>query len=204
ARGQRLAPARILEYLTIRPGGLQILVGGGRDLPPRQQTMRATIAWSYELLSPVEQTLFRRLAVFAGGWTTEAAEAVASELKIENEKLEKEQSRAPFSILNSQFSILEGLDSLVDKSLIVETEEHGAPRFTRLETIREYALERLEESGELEVVRRRHAGYYLALAEAEARTLAGAEQAAGLARQEREHDNLRAALAWARERGEID
>src|SRR5262249_44579331 len=153
----------------------------------------------------IEQTLFRRLAVFAGGWTPEAAEAVASELKIENEQLKKEQSQAPFSILNSQFSILNLLDSLADKSLIVQTEEHhGAPRFTMLETIREYALERLEENEELEAVRRRHAAYCVALAEAAATTLGGAEQATGLARLEMEHDNLRAALAWARERGEIE
>jgi predicted ATPase/DNA-binding SARP family transcriptional activator len=203
ARGQRLAPARILEYLTTRPGGLQILAGGARDLPPRQQTMRATIAWSYDLLSPVEQTLFRRLAVFAGGWTVEGAEAITDfgfslfDFGFEYSAIQNRKSKIE--------NVLEGLDSLVDKSLIVQTEElDGALRFTMLETIREYALERLEESGELEVVRQLHAACYLALAEAEATTLGGAEQAAGLARLEREHDNLRAALAWARERGELE
>jgi predicted ATPase len=202
ARGQRLAPARILEYLTTRSGGLEILVGGGRDLPPRQQTMRATIAWSYDLLSSAEQTLFRRLAVFAGGWSPEAAEAVC-ELRMKNEELRKVSPES--AILNSQFSILNLLDSLVDKSLIVQMDEHaGAPRFTMLETIREYGLERLEESKELNAVRRCHALYYLALAEAQVTTLSGPEQAAGLARLEREHDNLRAALAWARESADTD
>ena len=100
--------------------------------------------------------------------------------------------------------ILESLDSLVDKSLILQADEpDGAPRFSMPETIREYAFERLEEGRELEPARLRHAAHYLALAEAEAARLAGPEQAAGLARLEREHDNLRAALAWARESGDI-
>ncbi|HEX9373689.1 MAG TPA: tetratricopeptide repeat protein, partial [Roseiflexaceae bacterium] len=106
ARSQRLSPHRMLEYLKTRPGGLQILVGGGRDLPARQQTMRATIAWSYDLLNPVEQVLFHRLAVFVGGWTAEAAEAVC-ELRIGcplgDEKLRKVSPES--AILNSQFSI---------------------------------------------------------------------------------------------------
>jgi WD40 repeat protein/predicted ATPase/DNA-binding SARP family transcriptional activator len=207
ARGQRLSPDRMLEHLKTRPGGLQILAGGGRDLPARQQTMRATIAWSYDLLGPAEQTLFRRLAVFAGGWTPEAAEAVWADKKTSgqgDEEIERENSRSLSPGLLVSLSVLEGLDSLVDKSLVVQTEEHdGTPRFTMLETIREYALERMEESVELGAVQRRHAIYYLALVEAEATTLAGAEQAAGLARLEREHDNLRAALVWARESGEI-
>ncbi len=196
ARGQRLSPDRMLEHLKMRPGGLQILVGGGRDLPARQQTIRATIAWSYDLLSPVEQTLFRRLAVFEGGWTLEGAEAVAT---LNVQTLERSNVQT-----FKRSNVLDGLDSLVDKSLIIQTEEHdGAPRFTMLETIREYALERLEESGEMEAVQRQHAAYYLALAEAEATTLAGAEQAAGLARLEREHDNLRAALAYCLEAREL-
>ena len=212
ARGQRLAPARILEHLRTRQGRLQILAGGGRDLPPRQQTMRAAIAWSYDLLSPLEQALFRRLAVFVGSWTLQAAHAICTELSIENAALKKEAgthkqgftANHQDTFLNSQFSNLTSLESLVDQSLIVQMEEpDGAPRFAMLETIREYALEQLEESGELEAVRRRHAAFYLTLAEAEATTLAGAEQAAGLARLEQEHDNLRAALTWTRERGEL-
>ena len=104
ARSQRLSPSRILEHLKTRPGGLQILVGGGRDLPARQQTMRATIAWSYDLLSPAEQTLFRRLAVFVGGWIVEAAEAVASELNPAHEDHARRAGSCAFSI--GQCSIL--------------------------------------------------------------------------------------------------
>src|SRR5262249_6091766 len=111
ARGQRLSPDRMLEHLKTRPGGRQILVGGRRDLPARQQTIRATIAWSYDLLSPVEQTLFRRLAVFAGGWMVEGAEAVCGDWRL---GIRDWAGESPISDLQSP--ILDLLDSLVDKS----------------------------------------------------------------------------------------
>jgi predicted ATPase len=176
ARVKALSPAQILERLEQR---LPLLTGGARDLPERQRTLRATIEWSYELLTPEEQRLFSRLAVFSGGCTLEAAEQVAD-------------------------ADLDTLQSLVDKSLLRHTEE----RFWMLETIREYAAEQLEESGEADEQRRRHAEHLLALAE-------GLEQIVreelirgggteGLARLEREHDNLRAALDQLEESGEAE
>jgi predicted ATPase len=176
ARSTLFPPEALLARLSSR---LQLLTGGPRDLPARQQTLRDTIAWSYDLLTDSEQKLFRRLCVFIGGRTLDAIAAVctaAGELDSE---------------------IVDGLGSLVDKSLLWQ--DAGAtrePRFLMLETIWEYGLEQLEHAGEAEVTRRAHAFYYLQLVEQCERHLWGAEQAQALHRLEQEHDNLRAALAW--------
>ena len=199
ARSKLLTPAALLARLGMsqesgRSEGspLQLLTGGSRDLPARQQTLRSMIDWSYDLLEPGEQRLFARLAVFVGGTTLEAATAVMSS-DLHNSELITQ---------NSELDILDGLASLLDKSLLrrgagVEDE----PRFLMLETIREYALERLAMFGEAVTLRRRHAEYYLALASAAEPELTGSQQAAWLDRLEREHDNLRAALSWALECG---
>jgi tetratricopeptide (TPR) repeat protein len=159
---------------------LALLTGGARDLPPHQRTLRSTIDWSHDVLHADEQILFRRLSVFAGGCTLEAAQAVCTA----GDDLPQD--------------VLDGLASLSDKSLLRLTEGvAGAPRFTMLETIREYALEQLNLSGEAKALRRRHAAYFLDLAERAAPQLHRAEQQTWLARLEAEHDNLRAALTWA-------
>ena len=145
ARTRLLSPEAMLARLG---HSLALLTGGRRDLPARQQTLRNAIAWSYDLLDPDEQRLFRRLGVFVGGFTLDAAEAVCTvegDLAVE---------------------VLDGLESLVAKSLVKqEAGSVGAARFTLLETIREYALERLEESGEAEALRRRHAQQMVAFTE---------------------------------------
>jgi non-specific serine/threonine protein kinase len=147
--------------------------------------MRDAIAWSYDLLSDEEQALFRRLAVFVGGWTLEAAEAVGSAGD------------------DSTLGVLERLASLADKSLLREEDGPGGePRFLMLETVREYGLERLANSGEEVAGRAAHADYFLALAERIAPLLRGVEARARFAGLEREHGNLRAALAWFAARGE--
>jgi predicted ATPase/class 3 adenylate cyclase len=184
ARVKLLSPQAMLVRLSRR---LDLLTDGPRDLPERQQTLRDTIGWSYDLLTSGEQTLYRRLAVFSGGWTLEAAEAVCP------------------TGGGLDIGVLEGLGSLVDKSLVrrqtVGTQRE--PRFSMLETIREYGLEQLNASGESEALWRTHAAYYLALAEQAAPYLTGSEQGVWLERLERNHDNLRAALGWARERGDV-
>jgi predicted ATPase/class 3 adenylate cyclase/Tfp pilus assembly protein PilF len=184
ARVRLLPPEALLARLSTR-----LLTGGARDLEARQQTMRATIAWSEALLTPAERVLFRRLAVFVGGCTLEAAETVCVE----------PEGAEPLGL-----DVLEGLSTLVDHSLVQQWEEDGEPRFGLLHTIREYALERLEGSGEAEVLRRAHAAFFLTLAEQAEPELTGPEARAWLARLEREHGNLRAALGWARERGEAE
>jgi len=162
---------------------LPLLTGGPRDLPERQQTLRATLAWSYELLTPAEQAVFRRICVFAGGCALEAAEAVCAA----GDGLEVD--------------MLDWLGTLVEQSLLRREGAAGdAPRFTLLETVREYGLERLVESGEAEGTRARHAAYYLALAEQAEPELLGSRQGQWLDQLEHEHGNLRAALGWARER----
>ncbi|MBV9280805.1 MAG: helix-turn-helix domain-containing protein, partial [Chloroflexi bacterium] len=181
SRSRVLSPRALLARLS---GRLDLVRGGARDLPARQQTLRGTIAWSYQLLDEGEQQVFTRLAVFAGGCTLAAAEAVC---------------RAEGDLPGD---VLEGLSSLVDKSLLgVEEQEapggHTEPRFVLLETIREYALEKLAERDELLDAQRAHAAYYLRLAEEAEVELEGPRQVAWLARLEREHDNLRAALRWA-------
>jgi predicted ATPase len=178
ARVKLLTPQVLLARLE-HP--LQLLTGGARDLPARQQTIRATISWSYDLLDPHDRTLFRRLAVFAGGWTIEAANAVCT-------------VRPARSL-----DVLDGLQSLLDNNLVQRTAgAETEPRFTMLETLREYALERLEEHHEAEAMRRAHADYYLKLAEAAAPQLVGPQEAVWLQRLDVEHDNLRAVLAWSR------
>jgi tetratricopeptide (TPR) repeat protein len=162
---------------------LKLLTGGPRDLPTRQQTLRNTIAWSYELLAPDEQALFRRLAVFAGGCSSEAAVAVAN-------------IHAP------NVNVVDGLPSLVDKSLMDPHLDAGEPRYTMLETIREYGLDQLSTMGEVEAARQAHAAYFLALAQNAAPETWGPDQAQWLGRLETEIDNLRATLTWAIERAE--
>jgi predicted ATPase/DNA-binding CsgD family transcriptional regulator len=190
ARIKLLAPQALLARLGSR---LSLLTGGARDLPERQQTLRRTIDWSYSLLEPEEQALFARLAVFAGGCSLEAVEAVCDGGTRAEGREASESSASPLDVVGS----------LVDKSLLRQSEGlEGEPRFTMLETIREYALERFEVTEDAEVWRRRHAEYYLALAERAVPELTGPRQGSWLEQLEREHDNLRAALGWALERDE--
>jgi predicted ATPase/class 3 adenylate cyclase len=177
ARVRVLPLPTILERLEQR---LEFLTGGARDLPERQRTLAATIEWSYLLLDEEEQEMLLALAVFVGGASLEAAESVASS-----------PSRA-----------LEMLTSLCDKSLVVaRTADDGAPRFTMLETIREYVLERLQEEGRETQTRSLHAAYLLDLSERAEPELQGAHQAAWLRRLAAEHENFRAALSWDAELG---
>jgi predicted ATPase len=181
ARIGMFSPQALLARLDHR---LQVLTHGPTDLPERQQTLRQTIQWSYELLKPEEQRLFRRLSVFVGGCTLQAVEALCTSL---------EDGRGAEWILD-------GVASLLDKSLLQQTERQGEePRLLMLETIREYGLEALAANGEMESGQRAHAAYYLALAEEAEPELEGPQQVSWLERLEREHDNLRAALQWSQE-----
>ncbi|HEY0768785.1 MAG TPA: tetratricopeptide repeat protein [Sphingobacteriaceae bacterium] len=175
AQSKHLSPARILERLTNR---FDALTHGPRDLPSRQQTLRATIDWSYDLLDEHDQMLFRRLGVFVGGWSLEGVETICSEPKILSTNL--------FDLLIS----------LVDKSLVLETEIDDEQRFTMLETIRAYAVEKLQGHGEDDIFRERHANYYLALVKQAEDAYSGPQHVLWLNRLEQEHDNLRAALDW--------
>ena len=148
-------------------------------MPARQQTLRQTIDWSHDLLSAAEQKLLRRLSVFAGGFTLESAEAVSNTQR------------------DLEIDLLEGMASLVDKSLVQQVErKDGEARFTMLETIREYGLERLAASGEVEATQQAHAAYFLVLAEESKLPLTRPEWTNWLALCDAEHDNLRAALDW--------
>jgi predicted ATPase/class 3 adenylate cyclase/Tfp pilus assembly protein PilF len=199
ARIKILPPQAMLARLTNR---LSLLTGGARDLPARQQTMRATIEWSYDLLEPGEQALYRRLCVFAGGCSLEAAEAIAGEGAYEGGGWEGSGQEAvgphPQQTTSQlDIDVLDGISSLVNKSLLRQLEEStGEPRFSMLETIREYGLERLAESGEEAAIHRRHALFFLQMAEDAEKQLRGPRQREYLDRLEQEHDNLRAALGW--------
>ncbi len=185
ARVKLLPPRAMLARLEHR---LEFLTSGARDLPARQQTLRNAIAWSYDLLDENERKLFRRLSVFVGGCTLDAAEAVARD----NVERERGSERAPGSVLDQ-------LSSLLDKSLLREVEAaNGEPRFVMLELLREFGLEQLEASGEQETIRHRHANFFLALAEQAEASLESGEQLEWMNRMEREHDNLRAALEWSK------
>jgi predicted ATPase len=179
ARMKLLTPQALLSRLSQR---LQVLTSTTRDTPARQQTLRNTIAWSYNLLDAYEQQLFRRLSVFVGGCTLEAAEAVCAQPG------------------NGGGQVLDGVASLTDKSMLQQTEVGEEPRLMMLETIREYGLECLAASGEAEASRQAHAAYYLALVEETEPKLLGPEQVVWFERLEREHDNLRTAMRWLLER----
>jgi predicted ATPase/class 3 adenylate cyclase/DNA-binding CsgD family transcriptional regulator len=189
ARVRLLPPEALLARLTSR---LELLTGGPRDLPARQQTLRQTIDWSYNLLDDGERALFRRLGVFAGGCTLAAAAAVAAA-----KAYDAHDARAVASneAQNDELAILDTLTSLVNKSVLREEQVDGEPRFMMLETIREYALEQLAANGETAIARQLHALFFLALAEEAEPQLLSHGQATWLARLDREHDNLRAALA---------
>jgi predicted ATPase/class 3 adenylate cyclase len=187
-----LAAARIKllspQAMRSRLGNpLKFLTGGARDLPERQRTLRGAIAWSHALLDESEQVLFARLSVFSGGCALEAVEAICD------------------PVGDLFVDVLEGLSSLLDKSLLRQEEMvEEEPRFVMLETIREYARERLKLSGEAEEIRRLHAEYFLALAEQGASEQQGPEEAAWLERLDLEHDNMRAALSWMLESEEAE
>jgi predicted ATPase/DNA-binding CsgD family transcriptional regulator len=174
ARVKLMTPQTLLARLSSR---LETLTGGARDLPLRQQTLRSTIDWSYHLLDNGEKILFARLAVFRGGWTLDAAEAICDN--------------------HLPIALLDGLTSLVDKSLVKQEEVNGVPRFTILSTIHEYALERLEASAEAEILRRYHATFYTAYAERIAIARHGMDLPIWLNAMEIEHDNFRAVLSWS-------
>ncbi|HET9907941.1 MAG TPA: NB-ARC domain-containing protein, partial [Anaerolineales bacterium] len=179
ARIKLLPPQAMLRQLQESP--LQMLTGGARDLPARQQTLRGTVQWSYDLLNADEQRLFRWLSVFVGGCTLEAAAKAMG-----------------------QQATLDNLDSLVNKSLLRQHETDHSPRLSILETIREFGFEQLNHTHELESARRAHATYYLTFAEDAERELTGADQKTWLQRLEREQDNMRAALHWAIEHSEVE
>jgi predicted ATPase/DNA-binding XRE family transcriptional regulator len=193
ARTRTLPPAALLARLSDRFG---LLTEGPVDAPPRQRTLRDAINWSYDLLDPAEQALFRRLAVFVGGFTLEAAEAVGAGGRAVGPS-PPERSATP--------AVLDPVEALTSKSLLRRRDAADAdtPRFDLLETIREYGLERLAASGEETTIRDAHAAYFLALAERAAPELVGPAQREWLDRLEADHPNLRAALDWLSERGDV-
>jgi predicted ATPase len=179
SRIKLLSPQAILARLE---NSLQFLTGGARDLPVRQHSIRATIDWSYDLLDEGQKRLLRRLAVFAGGTTLEAAEA------------------ACVGGQNLRVDMLDGIASLVDQSLLVQKERaNGEPRFRMLGVVREYALECLRASGEIDVIRQRHTGFFIRLAEEAESQLVEGHSVEMFDRLAEEHGNLLAALQWSLE-----
>jgi predicted ATPase len=185
ARVRVLPPRALLARLDDR---LSVLTEGPRDLPERQRTLRTTLDWSFGLLTPAEQALFARLGVFAGTFGLPAAEAVCG--------TGEGADRAA--------DTLETLAALVDSSLVRRQARGDEPRFSLLETVREYALERLRDSGDWDEVHQRHAAYFLALAEPDESELQGSGQLAWLDRLETRHDNLVAALSWLVDAGQLE
>jgi predicted ATPase/DNA-binding SARP family transcriptional activator/DNA-binding CsgD family transcriptional regulator len=180
-----LAAARVrtlsVEQMAGRLGrSLELLTGGGRTAPERHRTLRAALDWSENLLHAEERALFHRLSVFAGGWGLEAAGAVGAAGDA------------------GEGEVLDLLGGLVEKSLVVtEVDGEGEMRYRMLEPVRQYALYKLEQSGEAPTLRRRHAAFFLALAEEEPEAFKNLRSPGWIRRLEREHDNLRAALSWA-------
>ena len=183
ARVKALTAPQIADHLNER---FRLLTGGSRTALPRHRTLRGLIDWSYELLAAPERALLRRLSVFAGGFTLEAATAVCAGDGVAREE------------------VLDLLGRLVDKSLVMMADEGGEARYRLLETIRQYGREKLEEGAEADLTCDRHRDFYLRLAEAAEPRLHGAEPTVWLERLEVDHDNLRAALRWSLERGDVE
>ncbi len=190
ARVRTLSPQQIAARLD---DALAVLTRGSSSLPPRQQTMRAVLDWSDALLSQEERVLFRRLSVFSGGFTLEAAEMICGDGALES-KRDGEQSSLPHAI--SPSLILDLLSNLIDKSLVMVNESDGEMRYRMLEPIREYAREKLAAASESDEIAARHLAYFVELAERAEPEFTGAEQGAWHKRLEAEHDNVRAALSW--------
>jgi predicted ATPase len=186
ARIRLLPPQALAARLDQR---FSVLTGGARDMPERQRTLRNTLDWSFDLLSPGEQALFARLGVFAGSFSLAAAEAVGA--------TDEGQASGPEPVM-------ETLGSLVDSSLVRAEIRSNEPRFSLLETVRDYALERLAGGGDWARAHERHAAYFQALAEPSGAELAGPAQLTWLPRLETEHDNARAAMAWLVHQGRLD
>jgi non-specific serine/threonine protein kinase len=183
ARVRVLSVPQILEHLN---DCFRLLVGGSRTAPARQQTLWAALDWSYRLLSPAEQVMFRRLAVFAGAWNLKAARAVCTDGVI------------------ARAEVLELLTSLVDKSLVIVSEHDGRARYRLLEPLRAFGGQQLAAQRELEQVQERHAAFCVCTAEQAATELVGSSQAMWLNDLESQHDDLRAALRWAQEHGDVE
>jgi non-specific serine/threonine protein kinase len=194
ARVRSMPVRRLAQDLQAARGALPLLTGGPRDAPLRQQTLRATIAWSYELLSADEQALFRRLAPFRG-CTLDAVEAVCATPA-------QGSGATTLALTPLRFDVRDGLDSLVNKSLVhVEEDERGQPWYTMLETVREFALDALVRTGESTAVCRRHTWYYLRLASESAPAPGAVRQDYFMRRLDREIGNFRAALDWCQTHG---
>lgn len=199
ARLKLLSAQSILSRLE---HSLHLLTGGAKDLPEHQRTMRGTIQWSYELLNGEEKALFRRLAVFAGGFTVEAAEAIVEEDKErerdEGNSREETRSVSPTPHPAISASVLDLLTSLVDNNLLVSKEQtDGNSRLQMLEVVREFAFEMLRDASELDDLRRIHARFFLTFAEDAEPFVYGEKGIEWLAKLENEHDNFRAALSWS-------
>lgn len=195
----RLSVLSLGEVHSLLADQLRLLSSGQRDLPPRQRTLRDTIAWSYDLLSAADQQLFRRLGVFAGSFSLAAASEVGG----------TDGRNDPGAEEDGRRDILTGMTALVENSLVRRvsgggTEEHAESRFTMFESIREFAWAQAVAAGEAEAIRRLHARYVLAFAEGAAGLLIGGGQAAWLDRVEQDHPDVRAALKWAIEQRDLE
>ncbi len=175
ARTRMMSPEQILDGLSDR---FHLLTGGGRTVVPRQQTLRASVTWSHDLLTPPERTLFRRLSVFAGGFTLDGAESVCPGPGID------------------RYAVLDVLSQLIDKSLVDVISDERDSRHRMLETIRQYAADRLEEAGETAALRDRHRDYYLEFAKRAEPAVDDRSSGGTVARMRSEYENVRAALAW--------
>jgi predicted ATPase/class 3 adenylate cyclase len=205
ARVRLLSPEAILARMERR---LPLLTGGARDLPARQQTLRGAIMWGHDLLDPAEQALFRRLAVFVDGFTLEAAEDVVrlSTLNVQRgDSVWSAFNVEPEPLNDLEIDVFDGVASLVDQSWLIQHDTPaGEPRFSMLGTIREFGLDRLDESGEAAEVRDRHAAWFREMSAGALKGLRGPEQLDWLARLDPEHRNLKAALDWLGRQGRHD
>jgi hypothetical protein len=193
ARVRMLPPQALLARIDDRLG---LLTAGPRDLPERQRTLRSTLDWSFDLLSPPEQALFACLGVFAGPFDLRAVEAVSGDPASSPADPGKVEQAGQAEQAEQAGQVIDTLSSLLDSSLVRQEARTGEPRFSLLETIRDYALQRLRRSADWPKAHDRHAAYFFALAEPAAAEMQGRGQLGWLDRLEAEHDNLWAAMSW--------